>query len=173
MRATGLSTCGALAMLAIWLPVTPAAAASGLEPGVHIDPGSPAEKEYVLPLNQARQTGAGSVHGTSSSAPLFGAGITPPRGGGSAPGAGSSASGSGARSRPGASSNARVAARPAGGTSAPTPLPSVVVHTARSQASSAGSGSWRVLLGGGLAILLLGGFGGTVLRHNRRPRPSG
>jgi hypothetical protein len=30
----------------------PALAAAGLEPGVHADPGSPAAKQYELPLNQ-------------------------------------------------------------------------------------------------------------------------
>ena len=31
-----------------------AGAASAAEPGVHVDPGSPAGKEYALPLDQAR-----------------------------------------------------------------------------------------------------------------------
>jgi hypothetical protein len=53
-----------------------------------------------------------------------------------------------------------------------SPLPSVVVRTARSPGSSNGSGSLLALIGGGLAILVLGGFGGTVLRHSRRPNPS-
>jgi hypothetical protein len=47
-----------------------------------------------------------------------------------------------------------------------------VLRAARTQGSSAGSGSWLALVGGGVAILLLGGFGGTVLRHSRRPTPS-
>ena len=78
MRAAGVWICGAFAVLAVCLSPTPAAAAPGLEPGVHIDPGSPAEKEYVLPLNQARQTGGGRGSGQSSTATLFGAGVTPP-----------------------------------------------------------------------------------------------
>jgi hypothetical protein len=168
MRAVGLSICGALAVLAVWLPVTPAAAASALEPGVHIDPGSPAEKEYVLPLNQARHTGTGATGGTSSSAPLFGAGIAPPGGGGSGPGSGSSP-----RTHSGRPLHAGAGAKRAPAAPAPASLPSVVVHTARAQSSSAGSGSLLALLGGGLAILVLGAFGGTVLRHSRRPRPSG
>jgi hypothetical protein len=168
MRAAGVRICGALAVLAMCLLAPPAVAASGLEPGVHVDPGSPAEKEYVLPLNQARQTGAGRSSGGHSTT-LFGTGITPPRGGGGASaGAGASpTSTTGARTR---AAGHRAAAR--NGASVPTPLPSVVVRTTHSQASSAGSSSWLVLLGGGLAILLLGGFGGTVLRHSRRPTPS-
>jgi hypothetical protein len=66
------------------------------EPGVHVDPNSPAGKEYQLPLETARQQaaggtatggrgsgGSGARGATStagpSSAPLFGQGITPPR----------------------------------------------------------------------------------------------
>ena len=60
------------------------------QPGVHVDPGSPAGKEYALPLDQARrdakgESGPGSSSRTSRSAPLFGEGIEPADGG-SAPG---------------------------------------------------------------------------------------
>jgi hypothetical protein len=169
MRAAGVWICGALAVLAVCLSATPAAATPGVEPGVHVDPGSPAEKEYVLPLNQARQTGGGRSSGRSSTAPLFGAGVTPPRGGGgSTAGSGSSPSSSAGARTPAA----RRGAASGKGVPRPAPLPSVVLRTTRSQGSSGGSGSLLALLGGGLAILLLGGFGGTVLRHNRRPTPS-
>jgi hypothetical protein len=47
-----------------------------------------------------------------------------------------------------------------------------VLRAARSQGST-GNGSLLALIGGGLAILVIGGFGGTVLRHSRRPTPSG
>jgi len=57
---------------------TVASASAGLEPGVQIDPGSPAAKQYVLQLNQGRQTGAQGSHSSSTTAP-FGAGITPRR----------------------------------------------------------------------------------------------
>jgi len=45
-----------------------------------------------------------------------------------------------------------------------------VLRAERSRASD-GDGSTLALIGGGVAILVLGGFGGTVLRHNRRPTP--
>ena len=35
--------------------------------------------------------------------------------------------------------------------------------------SGGGDGSTLALIGGGVAVLVLGGFGGTVLRHSRRP----
>jgi hypothetical protein len=37
---------------ALSCPAAPALAAADLEPGVHADPGSPAAKQYALPLNQ-------------------------------------------------------------------------------------------------------------------------
>src|SRR4051794_18298133 len=95
VAAVVLATCGAT--------IAPQAAA-GVEPGVHIDPGSPAAKEYALPLSQARQTGAGSTP-TASSETSFGAGIKPPGsrgGGGSAPGSGG-AGGSGSAGHDGRS----------------------------------------------------------------------
>jgi len=143
MRAAGLSICGALAMLAACFGGTPA---WGLEPGVYVDPGSPAAKQYVLPLSQARQTGARSAPAPSSPRALFGGGISPPGGGG-----------------------ARHAASRA---AAPVPLPAAALRASRTRDSSAGSGSLLALLGGGLAILILGAFGGTVLRHSRPSTPS-
>src|SRR5207248_2784205 len=86
MRAVGYSRCllcSALAVLMLTLMLAALPAVSfALEPGVHADPGSPAEKQYVLPLSQARGTG-GESSSHSSSPRLFGAGIKPPRGGGS------------------------------------------------------------------------------------------
>ena len=92
----------ALAALASACLAASPGSAGALEPGVHVDPGSPAAKEYALPLNQARQTGQPSANAAGSSgsepssgeASLFGAGIKPPRGG----------SGSGATRAPSADS---------------------------------------------------------------------
>jgi hypothetical protein len=128
---------------------------AGAEPGVTIDEGSPAAKEYALALTQARHTGSSGSHASSSEAP-FGAGITPPPGGkhgahrpkhGPGPGGGTSAG---------------------AGTPATPTLPAAVARAARST-TSGGSGSLLALLGGGVAILILGGLGGVVLRHSRRP----
>jgi hypothetical protein len=171
MRAASGCICGALAVLAAVASPTGAVASAGLEPGVQIDPGSPAAKQYVLQLNQARQTGEQGSHSGSSTG-LFGAGITPPGGG--------SAAGGGARTSTGQRATGRDVVRihhASGSTSAskpaaPVALPPAVLRAARTQGSSAGSGSWLALIGGGVAVLLLGGFGGTVLRHSRRPTPS-
>jgi hypothetical protein len=134
-----------------------AAPAPALEPGVHVDPGSPAGKEYSLPLGQARQTGgSGSSTGNEGNT-LFGAGIKPPKGG---TGGGKAAGGTGGG--------------PAGGTggataSSSTTPPAGVLRAARDHSSDA---SLLALIGGGVAILVLGAFGGTVLRHRRPPRPT-
>ena len=180
MCAVGYSRCllcSALAVLllaALLLAVLPAVSFA-LEPGVHADPGSPAEKQYVLPLNQARGTG-GETSSHSSSPRLFGAGIKPPGRGGSTGGGPPSGTqaGSGAahgkgndRHRNGAG-GVRASGAPAGATA---PLPDAVLRASHSQGSS-GNGSLFALIGGGLAILVVGAFGGTVLRHSRRPTPS-
>jgi hypothetical protein len=144
--------------------------ATDLEPGVHVDPGSPAAKEYALPLNQARRTGAAPAsHESPPEAALFGAGIKPPGSSGpprSGPGSGGRAS-TGRRI-----SGATRAAGTALSESDPGTLPPAVLRAARSQGAGGGADSLLVLLGGGVVILVLGGFGGTVLRHNRRPTSS-
>jgi hypothetical protein len=169
MRAAGGRICGALAVLAISLSATPARANAELEPGVRVDPGSPAAKQYVLQLNQARQTGTQGTHASSSGSP-FGAGITPPGGGSTGGGAARTGAGETSAGRHGAAGR-HGSGKPTS-VKAPVPLPAGVLRAARTQGSSAGSGSWLALLGGGIAVLLLGGFGGTVLRHSRRPTPS-
>ena len=79
---------GVLIGATTFAPVTPAALAAAS--GVVVDPGSPAGKEYALPLDQARAAsggrpiigrshGAGSAAGIGTAAsPLFGQGIKSP-----------------------------------------------------------------------------------------------
>jgi hypothetical protein len=129
---------------------------------VHVDPGSPAAKEYALPLNQARQTGSassgaagsGGSRSGSGEAALFGTGIKPPRAGGGSGGERVPPKGRGATPQ---SAPARLAANA-------DPAISRALHE-----SGGGDGSTLALIGGGVAVLVLGGFGGTVLRHSRRP----
>jgi hypothetical protein len=158
VRTKGLSVAGVLAALtvAVALGCAPASAlaATGLEPGVHVDPGSPAAKQYALPLNQARQTGGGASTSSGSAAP-FGAGIKPPGSGGPGHAAGGSSHGA-HREATGATSSDTV-----------SPVPAIV-RAANSRASSGGDGSLLALLGGGVVILVLGAFGGTLMRRSRR-----
>jgi hypothetical protein len=120
---------------------------SGLQPGVHVDPGSPAAKEYAIPLNQA--TASKPSSSGSSTTTLFGVGINPSRSGNSG-GQGSGTSHTKAR-----------------GGGVQTALPSVVVP-----GSSGTDGGLLALLGGGVAILILGSFGGAVLRRSRHSPPT-
>jgi hypothetical protein len=175
MRGVGTSVALAgmrvtLAALAAGCMAGQATASAAVEPGVHIDPGSPATKEYALPLEQARKNAA---PGSSAQATPFGAGIKPPGGssGGGSPrgssrGGGSSPSGApGAAGEPGAAT-LRSGAGPA------SPLGPAFTSAALRAASPSDDGSTLALLGGGVAVLILGGFGGTVLRHSRRPSAS-
>jgi hypothetical protein len=165
MRFGGLGVGAALAVLALGGFAPSVQAASGLEPGVHVDPGSPAAKEYALPLNQARQTGSEPSSQTNSEGALFGAGIKPP-------GAGGSTGANGRRDAHPATGGVTSTRRPPTGSGSQPALASAVLRAERSSGASGGEGSLLALLGGGVAILVLGGFGGTVLRHSRRPTPS-
>jgi hypothetical protein len=153
---------GTFTVVALSCVAVSAQAGTGLEPGVHADPGSPAAKEYALPLNQARQAAGSGDHANSGSAALFGSGIKPPGSGGSG-GSGRADSRAGSAQR----STRRDASGPAPSNHSSS-VPAVVLRAARSQASSSGSGSLLTLLGGGVAILVLGAFGGTVMRRSRR-----
>jgi hypothetical protein len=143
--------------------VANAAGTPSLQPGVHIDPGSPAAQEYAIPLQQARgaapsTTGGASSGGSDGSNRPFGSGITPAKTSGTSDG-GRSVSRGGA-SRSGSIPIAkRVVARPI--------VPALV-------AGAGGSGSgidWMV--GAGLLTLVIGGLGGIVLaRVGRRPGAS-
>jgi hypothetical protein len=63
-------------------------AASAQDPGVHFDSGSPAGKEYAIPLAEGRAEGAGTTNQRAAASTPFGVGITPPGGGGGAGGDG-------------------------------------------------------------------------------------
>ena len=160
----------------IALVISPAALASGsgLQPGVHVDPGSPAGKEYQIPLSGARSETAGSGQSGSQNPPLFGVGVTPAApssdvtaGASSAPAnqasstssaASSGTSGTHASSRHRVASSTSAAAQPlsaAGG--------SVPVSAAAS--GGAGNSAWIPLVAGGLLVLVLGGGGGLALRQ--------
>jgi len=161
-----VSTAAALVLLAT--SCLTVQVASALEPGVHIDPGSPAAKEYALPLNQARQTGAESTSPGSSETP-FGAGIKPPGSGGSGgANGGGPAHGSGSGSHGASSARGGDSGQGAAGASGAR-LPLAVQRAVDAERSGEGGGSLPVLIGGGVAILVLGAFGGTVLRRSRRP----
>jgi hypothetical protein len=178
MRAGGFRVSATLAVVAVTCVAACAQAAYALEPGVHVDPGSPAAKEYALPLNQARQTGATSSPqqtSESTSSPqqgsestLFGAGIKPP-GSNGGHGAGKGKVGAPSRPTPRATSSSPGSG---GGSRSSPPITETVLRAAREPGSPSSEGSTLALIGGAVAILVLGAFGGTVLRHSRRPTSS-
>jgi hypothetical protein len=107
----------------------PGAASAQIDPGVNYDPGSPAGKEYAIPLVEGRSEAAGTTDQQEGANIPFGVGIGPPGGKGGkgdeqgADGAGGKGSGDAgdrvAGGRPGESSEelaARIAAaeEPAG-----------------------------------------------------------
>lgn len=148
------------AMVVIAVPwAAGVAPAYGLEPGVHADPGSPAAKEYSLPLSKARQIGANGSSKGESATTLFGAGIAPPGGGGT----------HSARKAPGTTSSSRAGA---GRSSALTPSPSPKLALAASSLRPAGSGgsSLLALLAGGVLVLAIGALGGSALRQSKGRR---
>jgi hypothetical protein len=109
-----------------------------------------------LPLGQARATGSQGKSGSSGAVP-FGAGIRPPEDVGNSSAAGDS------RLR-------RTAVR---GTSVQRasnaePIAPAAVLRAASGQGSGGDGSTLALIGGGVAILILGGFGGVLMRRSQR-----
>ena len=71
----------AVALAAGWALTGTAAA---LEPGVFVDPGSPAGKEYGVPLSDLRGAASGHAPVGNDAPPLFGIGISPARASGAA-----------------------------------------------------------------------------------------
>ena len=74
-----LALCGTLGL---------SSAALAQDPGVHFDSGSPAGKEYAIPLAEGRAEGAGTTNQRAAADTPFGVGITPRGGGGGGAGGG-------------------------------------------------------------------------------------
>jgi hypothetical protein len=173
VRVLSVSVTGALAALAASLVIS-TQAATGLEPGVHVDPGSPAAKQYALPLNQARAIGRGGAGPGAGASPLFGAGIGNAHSRRSAV----AAKGTGPDARAGAVAGSRAGAAeprrlPHGGSSSDrSTLASLdASHLDIAAHEGSGDGSLLALLGGGIVVLLLGGVGGVAVRRVGRSTP--
>jgi hypothetical protein len=164
MRAHASAAVGAV-LVSACIAATPAAGHVPVPTGVHVDPGSPAGKQYQIPIPAARQETSGSS-GSGSSAngnpPLFGVGITSPASGSTA---GGSASGR-TQARSGRRSAARSVRTATRSTSRRTPRPSAASSLAASdRTTQAGTSSWVPLVAGGGLVLVLGGGGGLGLRR--------
>ncbi len=144
-----------------------AAGSGSPPPGVHIDPGSPAGKQYVIPIVAARsETSSGGnssapagipTSGGPGDPPLFGAGVTPP-----AANTGSSRARGGHLKKRAAR---RHLASPSHTPIQPHPAPAIP----SSVTAPANSSAWLALAGGGALVLLLGGGGGLALRRRLSP----
>lgn len=153
---------------------------SPFPPGVHVDPGSPAAKEYAIPLGQARA--GGSAGGSSTP---FGTGITPAAGSGTtaAPRGGITQTprpNPGSTVPPPVTSNSPVARTPlgAGPSAAPhagrTPLitaPAVAPADKVLGRDRGAGGAVAWMAGTAALVVALGGFVGTALAR-RKPRTS-
>ncbi|HEY5199189.1 MAG TPA: hypothetical protein VIJ51_19380 [Solirubrobacteraceae bacterium] len=156
MRAISAALAAAVVLIGMALGSAQAAQPREVAPGVYVDPNSPAAKEYALPIQQARSTGATPSAGSSSGkAPLFGAGIarttTTPT--------------TRPKPRPRSSRSAKQSAPVS--KSAKTPPPS-----APAAAGSSGGGGTLALVGGAVVILAVGGLGGVILRRRRSLEPN-
>ena len=167
-----LMRAGLIAVVAL-LAFTPplAIAANGPSSGVHVDPGSPAGKQYSLPIASARSETSGhrSSAGAAGAVP-FGAGVTPAAPSAPLPAHPQSRSHSHSPSHRAAAGRGRsTAPRPAAHRA---PVPGATPRNRRSgssdlspRASRVGGSSWMALAAGGALVLLLGGGGGLALRR--------
>lgn len=153
----------------------PALAGAATSPGVHVDPGSPAGKQYQIPISSARGETAGRSSGSKSgTAPTFGSGITSSPSSSSSTSTSSSPTATTASPAAGASAPHRRAARRQahaaahGKRNAPTPAVTLTNRASRAsttQANQVDSSSWLPLAAGGALVLLIGCGGGLALKR--------
>jgi hypothetical protein len=164
----------ARAVVILWALVPQVAlAAGGPSTGVHVDPGSPAGKQYAIPITSARGETSDNLSGSgSANPPLFGSGVTPPSSGGA------SATTTGGSQSPRATDRPLKAKRSSRGSAvrgaarrsrratesgpSPAPPPSTDPPT---QSNVVGGSTWLPLAGGGALVLLLGCGTGFALRR--------
>ena len=149
------------AAVALALPLS----AHAVDPGVNYDPGSPAGKEYAIPLVQGRAEGAGTANQRAAANTPFGVGITPPGGGGTGGTGGGGhhhAGGNGAGGKGGKGSGG-------GGASGSGLSPALRSRIAHAE-DAGGTGLWT--LGIALAVLLSTTLFALLLR-SRREQPLG
>jgi hypothetical protein len=147
----------AVGLVALVLP----ASAAAIDPGVNYDPGGPAGKEYAIPLVEGRAEGAGTTNQRAAADTPFGAGITPPGGGGRGGTPGGGAGGGNRSGEQGTRSAGLRQARRRGESGS----------EARSRFSDAenpgGTAGWTLAIA--LAVLLSGLLIGLLLRKPARP----
>ena len=88
-------------MSAIVALAAPTGASAQIDPGVNYDSGSPAGKEYAIPLVEGRSEGAGTEDQQAGANVPFGVGIKPRGGGGGKAGGGKAGAGKAGRGKAG------------------------------------------------------------------------
>ena len=144
-------------LLLVFTPTAAAATAPTLPPGVHGDPGSPAAKEYAIPLTQARDDAGNN----GSQGHLFGSGITKARGGRPP----DTARSTGEASAPTTTNQSRTTSQRV--QSGRVDLKGAVPPRRVLRASSSGVSGIVWMLGAAALVLALGGLGGAAVarRH--------
>jgi len=169
LRPLGLARVSLIGLIAVVaLPGVAAAAPAGsgpatISPGVHVDPGSPAAKEYAVPLGQARGGRGGTV---------FGAGITPTGGGPGSPPP-SANTGSQQPSRPGGAAGSPSRGRGVVRGSRRTPRsggPGVVASRELPSPRAGGGNPLGWMLASALLVLVLGSAGAAIIQRRTRKR---
>jgi hypothetical protein len=147
-------TAALAALIGVLLPSTALA-----DNGVHVDPGSPSQHQYVIPVNAARNETNG---GHKSGSQLFGNGIKSS----SSKSSSSNSSSKGTKSASGSHAK-RHSAKPGSKGLHPTYALASNTRPPSGPGSSGGSGGsgWVPLVAGGALVLLLGGGGGLALRR--------
>ena len=148
--------------------------ATAQEPGVIVDPGSPAGKEYALPIDTARGEGQGrggsqGQTSTPGRTPPFGQGVTSTQGrasDGSISDSGvTKASRGTASSGNGDDGGSRSGPGEGAGSGSATAASTADVPSA--SASSGSTGAAAPTVGAILAVLAAGGLGGVLVRRKR------
>jgi hypothetical protein len=159
---------GSVAIFLLGLVAVGGGVASAQDSGVHVDPNSPAGKEYALPLDSARRDASGGASSGGSggdSAPLFGAGIS--RGGGSS---GESATSSGSGSGDGKANGARDGGSGGSGSSVGGVDATQAARAVADTGSGLSAGALTLLIA--LGVLAVGGLIGLSVRALRSGHPS-
>ena len=144
----------AAAVLGTGLSLALPASAMAIDPGVNYDPGSPAGKEYAIPLVEGRSEGAGTTNQRAGANIPFGVGITPPgSGGGGGKNGGAEKNGSGTR---------------AGGSNG-IPRDRSELESRLADAESVGGTAGRTV-GIAIAVLLAAALAAVALRRRQGPQ---
>ncbi|MDX6639503.1 MAG: hypothetical protein QOF12_514 [Solirubrobacteraceae bacterium] len=144
--------CVAAALPAAAALALPLGAHAASDPGVNWDPGSPAAKEYAIPLAQGRADGAGTDNQQAAANTAFGVGLKPPAGGAGA-GKGSRAGKKGSRAGSGRGKKSSAAQ--------PAISPALAGQIAKAEAPG---GTTVLTLGMALAVLLAAAALAVALR---------